>query len=85
MMNTLRVGLCLGFLAACGSSVASDLYRCDMVNGKTTYQGTQCGLDAQQRAIDPRNARREQIKRTLDEQRRHKEEEKVTTEKDQPA
>jgi len=81
-MKYINAAMFLGFLA-CTPALASDLYRCDMVNGKTTYQGTQCGMDAQQRAIDPKNARREQIRKSL-EQERHKQE-KAASEKGESA
>jgi hypothetical protein len=58
----------LGFLA-CAPAVASDLYRCDYVNGKTVYQGTQCEIGVQQRAIDPANARREQVRDSMEQER----------------
>ena len=71
MMNIVRAALYIGFLA-CSPSLASDLYRCDLVDGRTVYQGDQCQIGAGQRAIDPQNARREQIRRTLEQQRQQK-------------
>ena len=63
MMNIVRTAMCLGFLAACGNSLAADVYRCDSSSDRrTVYQGSQCEIGVKQKAIDPYNARREQIK-----------------------
>lgn len=74
MMTTLRVGMYLGFLAACGPSLASDLYRCDSADRRTLYQATQCEIGVRQRAIDPQNAKRERIK--LEQERQRKQQQK---------
>jgi hypothetical protein len=71
MMNIVRAALVLGFLA-CSPSLASDLYRCDFADGRTVYQGDQCQIGAGQRAIDPQNARREQIRKTREQERQQK-------------
>jgi hypothetical protein len=63
----------LGILA-CSPAVASDLYRCDYIN-QTVYQGTPCAIGVQQRAIDPVNARREQIRDAMEQERLRKKKE----------
>ena len=68
MTNDIRVAMALGFLAST-PAVAADLYRCDYANGRTVYQGTQCEIGVQQRAIDPANARREQVRDALEAER----------------
>ena len=79
MMNITRAtAACLGFLA-CSSSFASDLYRCDQADRRVVYQGSQCAIGVKQRAIDPTNARREQIRRTLEQERQQKQKSEVAT------
>lgn len=67
-MKNVKAAMVLGFLA-CSPSLAADLYRCDYANGRTLYQATQCEIGVQQRAIDPANARREQIRESLEQER----------------
>ena len=71
MMNIIRASLILGFLA-CSPSLASDLYRCDLADGRTVYQGDQCQIGAGQRAIDRPNARREEIRRARELEKQQK-------------
>lgn len=71
MMNIVRAAMYLDFLA-CSPSLAADLYRCDHANRRTVYQGTECEIGVQQRAIDPQNARREQIRKSLEQERQQK-------------
>lgn len=59
---------CLAF----APSFAADLYRCDLPNGRTVYQSAQCELGAAQKAIDRKNARREQIRKSLQKEREQK-------------
>lgn len=70
MMKIIKLALCLGFLAS-GPSLASDLYRCDTAK-RTVYQATQCEVGAAQKAIDPQNARREQIRKSRELEREQK-------------
>jgi hypothetical protein len=82
MMTIVRVAICVGFLAACSASLASDLYRCDLKDRRVVYQGSQCEIGVQQRAVDPVNARREQIRKSLEQERlqkRQKSEETAVT------
>lgn len=72
MMNVLKAAACLGFMAFSPSLPASDLYRCDLSDRRVVYQGTQCEIGVQQRAIDPKNARREQIRKSLEQEREQK-------------
>ena len=74
MMNIVRAAIYLGFLAACSPSLASDLYRCDLTDRRTVYQGSQCEIGVKQKAIDPQNARREQIRKSLEQERQQKRE-----------
>ena len=79
MMSIVRAGMCLGFLAACGNSLAADVYRCDSsTDRRTVYQGSQCEIGVKQKAIDPQNARREQIKLEQEQKRRQQKETAVT-------
>ena len=82
MVKNFSAAMVLGFLA-CSPSLASDLYRCDFADGRVVYQGTQCQIGVRQRAIDPENAKREQIERDLERVRlqklRQKEATKTTT------
>jgi hypothetical protein len=71
MTNTLKAALFLGF-AVSSPLLANDLYRCDEPGRRTVYQGTQCDIGMQQKAIDPANARREQIQKTLEQERKRK-------------
>jgi Spy/CpxP family protein refolding chaperone len=71
MTNIIRAALVLGFLA-CSPSLASDLYRCDLADGRTVYQGDQCQIGAGQKAIDRQNARREQIRKAREQEREQK-------------
>ncbi len=71
MTNILRAAILLGFVVST-PLLASDLYRCDETGRRTVYQGTQCDIGAQQKAIDPVNARREQIQKSMEQQRRLK-------------
>lgn len=71
MMNIIRAAMYLGFLAG-SPSFASDLYRCDLADRRVVYQGAQCEIGVKQRAIDPSNARREQIRKTLEQERQQK-------------
>ena len=59
-------------LLACNPALAADLYRCDWPDCRTEYRSAQCDLGARQTAVDPENARREQIRRTLEEERQKK-------------
>ncbi len=78
MMNIVKAATCLGFLA-CGPALASDLYRCDLPDRRTVYQGTQCDIGVQQRAVDPKNARREQIRLEQERLRKQQKSEAGTT------
>ena len=81
MMTNVRVAMCLGFLAACGNSVAADVYRCDSSSAterRTVYQGSQCEIGVKQKAIDPQNAKRERIKLEQERQRQQQKETAVT-------
>lgn len=71
MMKNFSAAMVLGFFA-CGPSLASDLYRCDFADGRVVYQGTQCQIGVRQTAIDPPNARREQIQKSLEQERQRK-------------
>jgi hypothetical protein len=71
MMNIVRAAMYLGVLA-CSSSFAADLYRCDWADGRTVYQAAQCGMGAQQTAIDPKNAKREQFRKSQEQERLQK-------------
>ena len=77
MMNIVRAAMVLGFLAACGPSLASDLYRCDSSDRRTLYQATQCEIGAKQRALDPQNAKRERIKLEQERQRKQQKSEET--------
>jgi hypothetical protein len=68
MMNIFRASMCLGLLA-CSQSLAQDLYRCDHAGRRVVYQGSECEIGVQQRAIDPSNARREQIRKSQEQER----------------
>jgi hypothetical protein len=70
-MNITRAAVCLGVLA-CSPAFASDVYRCDLKDGRTVYQGAQCEIGTQETAIDARNARREQVKKSLEQERQLK-------------
>jgi hypothetical protein len=84
-MKITRAAVVLGFIA-CSPAVAQDLYRCDYANGKTLYQATQCDIGVQQRAIDPANARREQIRESLEQDRlKKRQKEKQAVANGQPA
>jgi len=76
MKKIVSAALYLGFLA-CTPSIASDLYRCDTAQ-RTVYQATQCEIGAAQKAIDPQNARREQIRKSRDLEREQKRQKSVT-------
>jgi hypothetical protein len=71
MMKNFKAALYLGFLA-CSPSLASDLYRCDLADGRTVYQGDQCQIGAGQRAIDRPNAKREEIRRARELEKQQK-------------
>jgi len=75
MRNIVRAAMVLGLLAS-ASSFSSDLYRCDSTDGRTSYQGSQCAIGVRQKAIDPQNARREQIQKALEEERKQKQQQK---------
>lgn len=77
MINIVRAATCLGLLAACSPALSSDLYRCDMADRRVVYQGTQCDIGAAQKAIDSKNARREQIRKTMDQERQQKRQKEV--------
>jgi hypothetical protein len=77
MMNIVRAAMVLGFLAACGPSLASDLYRCDSADRRTLYQATQCEIGVKQRALDPQNAKRERIKLEQERQRKQQKSEET--------
>jgi len=79
MMSLVRTAMCLGFLATCGNSLAADVYRCDSSSDRrTVYQGSQCDIGVKQKAIDPHNARREQIKLELERKQKQQKEAAVT-------
>ena len=85
MTNDIRVAMVLGLMAFSSAAVASDLYRCDYIN-HTVYQGSPCAIGVQQRAIDPANARREQIRESMEQERlKKKKEAEQRRDKDQPA
>ena len=67
MTTNIRAAMLLG-LVTCGPALAQDLYRCDYIN-QTVYQGTPCEIGVQQRAIDPVNARREQIRESMEQEK----------------
>ena len=71
MTNHFRAAMYLGFLA-CSPSFAADLYRCDWADGRVMYQDSQCAIGVNQRAIDSQNAKREQIRKTLEQERQRK-------------
>jgi hypothetical protein len=71
MMKTVSATLCLGFLAS-SPSLAQDLYRCDLADGRTVYQSDQCVLGAQQTPIDLQNLRREQFRKARELEREQK-------------
>ena len=71
MTNHFRAAMYLGFLA-CSPSFAADLYRCDFSDGRIVYQGSQCPIGVNQRAIDSENARREQIQKSMEQERQRK-------------
>jgi hypothetical protein len=73
MTNELRVAMVLGFLGS-SPALGQDLYRCDYIN-QTVYQGTPCAIGVQQRAIDPANARREQVRDAMEQERLKKKKE----------
>ena len=73
MTINLKVATSLGILA-CTPALAQDLYRCDYANGRIVYQATQCEIGVHQRAIDPANARREQIREAIEQERLKKRE-----------
>jgi hypothetical protein len=72
-MKITRTAVVLGFIA-CSPALAQDLYRCDYIN-QTVYQGSPCAIGVQQRAIDPANARREQIRDSMERERLRKKKE----------
>lgn len=80
MMKFFRAAMIVGFLA-CGPSLAQDLYRCDYPDGRVVYQGAQCEIGTKQTALDPENAKREQIQKSMEEERQKKRQksEAVTT------
>ena len=79
MMNIVRAAMVLGILSVCGNSLAADVYRCDSsTDRRTVYQGSQCDIGVKQKAIDPQNARREQIKLEQEQKRRQQKETAVT-------
>ena len=78
MTNIIRAATYVGFVAACGPSLATDLYRCD-APGRTVYQGSQCEIGVKQRAIDPRNAKRERIRLEQEQKRRQQKTEAEAT------
>ena len=67
-MNSIRTAVVLGLMTCGSTAAASDLYRCDYIN-QTVYQGSPCAIGVQQRAIDPANARREQIRESMEQER----------------
>ena len=71
MMIKFGTAVILGFLA-CGSSLAQDLFRCDYPDGRVVYQGAQCEIGVKQTALDPENAKREQIQKSMEEERQKK-------------
>jgi hypothetical protein len=73
-MNGIRTAMVLGLMSCAGAAAASDLYRCDYIN-HTVYQGSPCAIGVQQRAIDPANARREQIRESMEQERLRKKKE----------
>ena len=74
MMNSVRTAMALGLMSCAGTAAASDLYRCDYIN-QTVYQGSPCAIGVQQRAIDPANARREQVRDAMEQERLRKKKE----------
>lgn len=48
-----------------------------MADRRVVYQGTQCDIGAAQKAIDSKNARREQIRKTMDQERQQKRQKEV--------
>ena len=71
MTNHFRAAMYLGLLA-CSPSFAAELYRCDLADGRVLYQDAQCAIGVNQRAIDSESARREQIRKSLEEERQRK-------------
>ena len=80
MTKYFGAAMILGFLA-CGPALAQDLYRCDYPDGRVVYQGAQCEIGVKQTALDAENAKREQIQKTMEEERQKKRQksEAVTT------
>ena len=68
MKNDFRVATILSLLA-CGPALAQDLYRCDYADGRVVYQGAQCEIGVKQTALDSENAKREQIQKSMEEER----------------
>ena len=68
MMNMIKAATCVGFLA-CSPSLATDLFRCDYPDGRIVYQGAQCEIGVKQTSIDSENAKREQIRKSLEQER----------------
>jgi hypothetical protein len=80
MMNIVRAAMILGILSVCGPSLAADVYRCDSsMDRRTVYQGSQCEIGVKQRAIDPRNAKRERIRLEQEQKRRQQKSEAEAT------
>ena len=77
MKNFVRASLYLAFLFST-ASLAQDLYRCDLPDGRVVYQDSQCQIGTDQRALDPENARRERIEKA-EEQAREARRQKSTT------
>lgn len=71
MRNYFRAATILSLLAG-APALAQDLYRCDYPDGRVVYQGAQCDIGLKQTALDPENAKREQIQKSMEEERQKK-------------